>query len=116
MFHESVKQAQKTAIDIGLRPAALSHRSRAAKPDGHLVAIDDDRDITATPGMGQHALHVGPVLLYVYVFERNVPPGKVLTGGCRVGSSVFAEDEDHCESSRSLARTGLEAGAAGQGT
>jgi hypothetical protein len=43
----------------------------------------------------EHARERRGVLLDVEVFERDMPPLKVVTGGLRVGSGVFAEDEDH---------------------
>jgi hypothetical protein len=41
----------------------------------------------------EHALQVGRVLLDVDVFEPDVPPGVLLTGGFGIGSGVFAEDQ-----------------------
>jgi hypothetical protein len=44
--------------------------------------------------MLEHPREVGGVLLDVDVFERDVPPGVLFTGGFRVGSGVLAEDQN----------------------
>jgi hypothetical protein len=71
------------------------HASGAAEADRHLLAVDDHRHRPASLAEGQHALELRRVLLDVDVLERNVPPIKILPGGLRVGSRVFAEDVDH---------------------
>jgi hypothetical protein len=58
----------------------------------------------------QHAFEVCGVLLHLEVFERNVPPGVILTGGFRVGSGVFAEDQDWHLHDLTLLESQLEAG------
>jgi hypothetical protein len=72
---------------------AASDSSRAAEADGHGAVLDDDRDAPLALRHLKHPLEVGRVPLDVEILERDVPPGVVLTGGFRVGSSVFAEDE-----------------------
>jgi hypothetical protein len=44
--------------------------------------------------MLEHPREVGGVLLDVDVFERDVPPGVLLTGGFRVGSGVLPENQN----------------------
>jgi len=74
----------------------LSHASRPAESDRHLpLVVDDDGDAALPFAVRQHALEIGLALLDVDVLKRNVPPLKVVTGGLRVGSTVFAEDVDH---------------------
>jgi hypothetical protein len=70
-----------------------SDASRAAEADSHRVILDDDRHAALTFGELQHPLEVGGVLLDLEVFERDMPPGVILTGGFGVGSGVLAEDE-----------------------
>jgi hypothetical protein len=72
-----------------------SDASGAAEPDRHVLAVDDHRHRAPALAETEHPLEVGFVLLDVDVFEFYVPPLMVLPGGCRVGSSVLAEDGDH---------------------
>jgi hypothetical protein len=74
---------------------ARSDPSGAAEADGHLIAVDDHRHGPTAVAEGQHALQFGRVALDVDVLERNLPPGKILTGGLRIRSSVLAEDVNH---------------------
>ena len=84
-------------IKLFSRPhwARCSNPSRATEADRHLLAVDDHRHGAAAVAKGQHPRQRGGVLLHVEVFERNLPPLKILTGGLRVGSRVFAEDVNH---------------------
>ena len=63
------------------RHRRLSDPSRAAKADGDALVFDDHRDRAASMAVGQHARERGGVFLDVEVLERNMPPGKILTGG-----------------------------------
>jgi hypothetical protein len=74
---------------------ARLHASGAAEPDRHLIAVDDHRDRPPPVAEGQHALKLRLALLDVDVLERGLPPLKVVTGGLRIRSGVFAEDENH---------------------
>ena len=69
--------------------------SSAAKSDRHLIAVNNHRNRASALAESQHALQLRRVLLDVDVLERDLPPLKVVTGGLRIGSGVFAEDEDH---------------------
>jgi len=83
--------------DPSQRPAhgGRSDASGAAEADRHLFTVDDHRHGAAALGVAEHSLEIGGVLLHVDVFERDVPPLKIVPGGSRVGSSVFAKDGDH---------------------
>ena len=72
-----------------------SDPSTAAVADGDLLVFDDDRDLAAALRVLQHPLEAGLVLLDIHVFERYVPPGKIITGGLGVRSRVLPEDVDH---------------------
>jgi hypothetical protein len=83
-------------LAISRRHAARSlHASGAAKPDRHLLAVDDHRHRAASLAVAEHPLERCRVLLDVQIFKRNLPPTEVLTGGLRVRSGVLAEDVDH---------------------
>jgi hypothetical protein len=69
--------------------------SRAAEPDRHLIAVNNHRHRASALAEFEHAPQPRRVLLDVDVLERDLPPLKVVTGGLRIGSGVFAEDEDH---------------------
>jgi hypothetical protein len=45
--------------------------------------------------MLEHLCQRRRVLLDVHVLEFHLPPFEIVTGGCRVGSCVFAVDEHH---------------------
>jgi thymidylate synthase ThyX len=77
------------------RRASCSHPSRAAEADRHLPIFDDDGDRAATAAESQHPLQLRGVFLDVDVFEGDMPPLIVVTGGLRVRSAVLAEDVDH---------------------
>ena len=90
------------------RTGARSDASSAAEPDRHLVAVDDDRNLALAAAEGQHLFQIGRVLLDVDVFELNVPPLIVVTGGLRVGSRVLAENVDHESIVRRIARARID--------
>ena len=69
--------------------------SSAAEPDRHLIAVNDHRNRAAALAEPEHPLQPRLVFLDVDVLERNLPPLKVVTGGLRIRSGVFAEDENH---------------------
>jgi hypothetical protein len=71
------------------------YASGAAEPDRHLIAVNDHRNRAAAIAEPEHPLQPRLVFLDVDVLERNLPPLKVVTGGLRVRSGVFAEDENH---------------------
>ena len=75
--------------------SAALDASGAAEADRHLIAVHNHRHGAAPVAEPQHALELGRTLLDVDVLERNMPPLKVVTGGLRVRSGVFAEDVDH---------------------
>jgi hypothetical protein len=78
-----------------LRPATASlDTSGTTEPDGHSTVLDDHGNLPTAIRERQHTLQAGSVLLDVDIANGNVPLFVVLTGGCRVGSSVLAEDED----------------------
>jgi hypothetical protein len=72
----------------------LLHPSGSAESDRHRAILDDDGDLPLTFGMLEHSRKVGRVLLDIDVFERDVPPGVLLTGGFRVGSGVLPENQN----------------------
>ena len=76
-------------------PAAGSDASRAAEADRDLLAVHDHWHLTAPLRELEHALELLAILLDVDVFDVDLAPGVILTGRLRVGSGVFAEDEDH---------------------
>jgi hypothetical protein len=71
------------------------YASRAAEPDRHLIAVNNHRHRASALAEFEHAPQPSRILLDVDVLERDLPPLKVVTGGLRIGSGVFAEDEDH---------------------
>ena len=78
------------------RPRRLDS-SGAAEADGDRVVVDNHRHRAAPLAELEHPRQVGGILLHVDVFERDVPPLVVVTGGLRVRSRVFAEDVDHTQ-------------------
>ena len=73
--------------------------SGPAKPDRHLLAVDDHRDRPASLAVAEHPLERGRVLLDVEILDRDLPPRVIVPGGSRVRSRVLAEDVDHvCDS------------------
>ena len=58
-----------------------SDPSSTAETDGHLIAIDNDRHRATAAAVAKHAVELRRVLLDVDVFERDMPPDIVLTGG-----------------------------------
>jgi hypothetical protein len=94
LFHNIVKFPLLCAIFCAQTERDLD-ASRAAEADGHLIAVHDHGDRTTSVGVREHASKRRGVLLDVEILERDMPPLKVVTGGLRVGSGVFAEDEDH---------------------
>jgi hypothetical protein len=93
LFHNIVKSP--VFLTFSRSDRAPSDASGAAEADRHLIAVDDHGDGAAAAAVRQHALERRRVLLDVEVLERNVPPLKILPGGLRVRSGVFAEDVDH---------------------
>jgi hypothetical protein len=75
--------------------SAASDSSRAAEADRHLIAVNNHRHDAAPLAEPEHPLELRRVLLDVDELERNMPPLKVVTGGLRIRSSLFAEDVDH---------------------
>src|ERR1044071_3377575 len=69
--------------------------SGPAKPDRHLLAVDDHRHRAASLAVAEHPLERRRVLLDVVVLDRHLPPRVIVPGGSRVGSRVLAEDVDH---------------------
>jgi hypothetical protein len=80
---------------FALELSARLDASGAAEADRDLVAVNDHRYRAAPVAVHEHARESCSVLLDVEVLERNLPPLKVVTGGLRVRSGVFAEDENH---------------------
>jgi hypothetical protein len=70
------------------------HPSGTAETDCHATLFDDDRDLAFASCQSQHPLQFGRVFLDVDITKRNVPLLVILTGGCGVGSSVFAKNLD----------------------
>src|SRR5213592_648691 len=69
--------------------------SGAAKPDGHVSLVHDDGHGATTVAETEHPLELAGTLLDVDVFDLDMPPLVVVTGGLRVGSGVLAENVDH---------------------
>src|SRR6266487_1676354 len=69
--------------------------SGAAKPDGHVSLVHDDGYGATTVAEAEHPLELAGTLLDVDVFDLDMPPLVVVTGGLRVGSGVLAENVDH---------------------
>ena len=69
--------------------------SGAAEADRHLIIVHDHRHGAAALAELQHAPELRRVLFDVDVLEQDLPPLKIVTGGLRVRSGVFAEDVDH---------------------
>jgi hypothetical protein len=80
---------------FALELSARLNASGAAEADGDLIAVNDHRHRSASAAVNEHARKGRGVLLDVEVLERNVPPLKIVTGGLRIRSGVFAEDGDH---------------------
>jgi hypothetical protein len=95
MISQYCQIALKTAFHARSDGACRLHASGAAEADRDLVAVDDHRHGAAAVAVVEHPLQLGGMLLDVDVLERNVPPLKVVPGGLRIGSGVFAEDVDH---------------------
>jgi hypothetical protein len=93
-------------MEMTAEPAACSDASGSPEANRHPAVFDDDRHTPLPHGVRQHPREAGLILLDVDVFERDVPPLIVVTGGLRIGSGVFAEDVDHTNIVRSAARAG----------
>ncbi len=81
-----------------------SDASGSAESDGHLGPLDDYRDLPSTTCVPEHLLERGDVRLDVLVVDDAIFFCVVLTGRDRVGSRVFAEDDDFLCHTNSLAR------------
>jgi hypothetical protein len=79
----------------GRSPGTALDTSGAAKPDGHLPLVHDDRNGATAVAEAEHPLELGGIFLDVDVFDRDMPPLVIVTGGLRVGSGVLAENVDH---------------------
>jgi len=93
-----ISQYCQISLNISHFALELSARldaSSAAEADGDLVAVNDHGHRAASVAVHEHARKGRGVLLDVEVLERNVPPLKIVTGGQRIRSGVFAEDVDH---------------------
>jgi hypothetical protein len=88
-------QISPVFLGLALELSAGLDASGAAEADGHLVVVHDDRHCAASLAVHEHARERRGVLLDVEILERDVPPLKVVTGGLRIRSGVFAEDGDH---------------------
>src|SRR5262249_62049464 len=89
-------ESGKSHVALGpLTAGVSSNASSAAEADRHLLAVDDHRNGAPTLGVAEHPVQIGWLLLDVDVFERNMPPLIVVTGGSSVGSSIFAENHNH---------------------
>jgi len=69
--------------------------SSTTEADRDLLSVHDHRHFTAPLRQLEHALELLAVLLHIEVLEVNLAPGVFLTGRLRVGSGIFAEDDDH---------------------
>ena len=69
--------------------------SGAAETHRHVSVVDNHRNGAAPITEAEHALELGRTFLDVDVFEVDMPPLVLVTGGLRIGSSVLAEDENH---------------------
>jgi hypothetical protein len=69
--------------------------SRSAKPDRDLAFVDDHRHRASPVGEPEHPLELVRFLLDVDVFDLDMPPLVIVTGGSGVRSTVLAEDDDH---------------------
>ena len=88
-------QISLNILRFALEPSARLDASGAAEADGDLVAVNDHGHRAASVAVNKHARKGRGVLLHVEVLERNMPPLKIVTGGLRIRSGVFAEDGDH---------------------
>jgi hypothetical protein len=105
-----ISQYCQIPFNISLFALQLSARldaSGAAEADRDLIAVNDHRHCAAPVAVHQHAREGRGVLLDVEVLERNMPPLKVVTGGLRIRSGVFAEDGDHAALSHQPHQQGL---------
>ena len=103
-------QISSVFLAFALKLSAGLHPSGAAEADGHLAVVDYDRHRAAPLAVHEHARERRRVLLDVEILERYVPPLKVVTGGLRIRSGVFAEDEDHGRIVAPTASTGSDLG------
>jgi hypothetical protein len=81
---------------VALEPSAPLNASGAAEADrDRAIVSQNHRHRAAAFAQAEHPLELGRVLLDVDVLERDMPPIEVFTGGLRVGSGVFPEDDRH---------------------
>jgi len=105
LFHPYILISSHHSIPFGrARRSWLDPSSASAEPDDHLVAVDDDRHVALAFAVLQHSLEACRVLLDVDVLERDSPPLIIVTGGLGVGSTVFAENQDHGDSADHVTR------------
>jgi hypothetical protein len=76
-------------------PGSALHPSRAAKTHGHFSVLDDDGNRTAAVAEAEHPLEPDRIFLDVDVFDLDMPPLVLITGGLCVGSSILPEDIHH---------------------
>ncbi len=79
-----------TSIRTGA--AGLLNFSAAAETDGDFARLDDNGDLPAAFGDGQHAVETGRVFEHVDVIEWDLSAGEILTGSRGIRSKVLAED------------------------
>ena len=75
-----------------LRELYVSGTSRIA--EGNLSPLNDRRNLPVSLGVLQHPVQFVLAGQDIYVFERDLFLCVVLTGLRRVGSSIFAKDQD----------------------
>jgi hypothetical protein len=74
--------------------AGALNLSGAAEADGNFAGFDDHGHVAAALGILEHALQPLFVFEHVDVLERDLAPVKRLPGARRVGSEIFAENQD----------------------
>jgi hypothetical protein len=74
-------------------PEARLDGSGTPESDGDLAALHDDRHLPTPAGVHEHLSESAGVSLDIDVANNDVSRCVILTGRCRVRSSVFAENE-----------------------
>jgi hypothetical protein len=72
-----------------------SDASSATETHRHFAVFDNHGNRTAAVAEAEHALEPDRVFLDIDVFDVDMPPLVVVTGGLRVGSRVLSEDVHH---------------------
>lgn len=89
-----VKAFQTTGIPFtDIQPVSLDPSCSTVKPDGYIIMIHNDRNLSNTIGIRQHGLHFIRISLNVKIFNLPTLLFKSFTSRSGIRSCVFAKNQ-----------------------